>query len=160
MVRYDNYISGLAINQSICFGKPLVVSPPDLLVSATMRIMVKAVKIGARWSISSAFAIMRGKNRSHWMWYIFPQIAGLGLSELSRHFALKDITEAETYLRHPILGERLIRICGELLKLESNDASAIFGYPDDVKLRSSMTLFAIVSENNSIFDLIAEILRR
>jgi uncharacterized protein (DUF1810 family) len=98
--------------------------------------------------------IMRGRKRSHWMWYIFPQIAGLGLSELSRHFAVKDITEAEAYLQHPILGERLIRICGELLKLESNDATAIFGYPDDVKLRSSMTLFAIVSENNSIFDLI------
>lgn len=85
--------------------------------------------------------IKNGKKQSHWMWYIFPQISGLGLSETSKFYAIKNIHEAEAYLKHPVLGERLIRICNELLTLESNNANIIFGSPDDFKLKSSMTLF-------------------
>ena len=89
--------------------------------------------------------IKNGKKRSHWMWYIFPQIQGLGLSETSKFYAIKDITEAEAFLEHPVLGSRLLEISNELLKLKSNDPYQIFGSPDDAKLQSSMTLFAYLN---------------
>src|SRR6476469_7431294 len=86
--------------------------------------------------------IKNGRKRSHWMWYIFPQIQGLGFSETSRYYAIKDIDEAEEFLKDPVLGPRLLKICNELLQLRSNDAHSIFGSPDDLKLKSSMTLFS------------------
>jgi len=89
--------------------------------------------------------IKSGRKRSHWMWYIFPQIQGLGYSETARFYAIKDRQEAETYLQHPELGRRLVEISEALLKLPSADAHSIFGSPDDLKLKSSMTLFAAVS---------------
>jgi uncharacterized protein (DUF1810 family) len=85
--------------------------------------------------------IRQGKKRSHWIWYIFPQVQGLGFSDTSRYYAIKDISEAAAYLQHPVLGSRLITICNALLRLESNNANQVFGSPDDLKLRSSMTLF-------------------
>ena len=85
------------------------------------------------------------------MWYIFPQILGLGFSEMSKRYAIKDLDEAEAYINHPILGQRLIEICSELLKLQSNDAHEIFGSPDDMKLRSSMTLFAALPDAYPVF---------
>jgi uncharacterized protein (DUF1810 family) len=100
----------------------------------------------------AAFAeIKKGRKRSHWMWYIFPQIKGLGFSEISRFYAIKDAQEAESYLKHPVLGSRLIRICKELLKQEVSDANLIFGSPDDMKLRSCMTLFASLEGTDAIF---------
>ena len=95
--------------------------------------------------------IKQGRKRSHWMWYIFPQIKGLGYSEMARHYAIADLTEAEAFLHHPVLGQRLVAICNELLKLQSNNANQIFGNPDDIKLRSSMTLFASVKGAPSVF---------
>ncbi len=100
--------------------------------------------------------IKNGKKQSHWMWYIFPQIDGLGFSETSKYYAIKNIHEAIEYSQHPILGKRLIEICNELLKLESNNAHAIFGRPDDLKLKSSMTLFSSLPNSNPIFDLILQ----
>ncbi|MGI8635585.1 MAG: DUF1810 domain-containing protein [Segetibacter sp.] len=94
--------------------------------------------------------IKSGRKQSHWMWYIFPQIQGLGFSETSKYYAIKDISEAEEFLKHPVLGKRLIEICNELLKLPSNDANRIFGSPDDLKLKSSMTLFGSL-ETNPVF---------
>lgn len=91
--------------------------------------------------------IKEGRKRSHWMWYIFPQIKGLGYSSTAKYFAIENREEAEEYLKHPVLGARLIEISSELLKLDSNDAGEIFGFPDDVKLHSSMTLFWLVSGN-------------
>ena len=76
------------------------------------------------------------------MWYIFPQIAGLGRSETARHYALSGIEEAQAYLAHPLLGQRLEECCRILAGIEGRTASAIFGYPDDLKLHSSLTLFA------------------
>lgn len=90
--------------------------------------------------------IKHGRKRSHWMWYIFPQIKGLGYSSTAQYYAIQDKTEAENYLKHPILSKRLTEISEELLKLDSNNASEVFGYPDDMKLKSSMTLFSLVSE--------------
>ena len=100
---------------------------------------------------TALWEIRRGRKCSHWMWYIFPQIAGLGMSSTAQYYAIQDLQEAEEYLAHPILGPRLLEISGELLKLSTNDAYAVFGWPDDLKLRSSMTLFAAVSPEGSVF---------
>jgi len=84
------------------------------------------------------------------MWYIFPQFKGLGFSETSKYYSIKDLDEAKRYLNHPILGERLKTITNELLALNENNANKVFGSPDDLKLKSSMTLFATIniSEEN------------
>ena len=95
--------------------------------------------------------IKNGRKQSHWMWYIFPQIHGLGFSETSRFYSIKNMQEAETFLNHPVLGQRLIEICNELLKSQTNDAHKIFGSPDDVKLKSSMTLFSLLPNTNPVF---------
>lgn len=94
--------------------------------------------------------IKSGRKRSHWMWYIFPQFKGLGFSETSKYYSIKDLDEAKRYLNHPILGERLKLITKELLALNENNANKVFGSPDDLKLKSSMTLFAAIntSEEN------------
>jgi len=94
--------------------------------------------------------IKSGRKSSHWMWYIFPQFKGLGFSETSKYYSIKDLDEAKRYLNHPILGERLKIITNELLALNENNANKVFGSPDDLKLKSSMTLFATIniSEEN------------
>jgi uncharacterized protein (DUF1810 family) len=100
--------------------------------------------------------VKKGRKKSHWMWYIFPQIQGLGLSETSMYYAIKDIHEAEEFLKHPVLGSRLIRICNELLQLKQNNANNIFGRPDDLKLKSSMTLFAQLPGADPVFQSVLE----
>lgn len=96
--------------------------------------------------------VRSGRKQSHWMWYIFPQYSGLGTSSTSTHYAIKSVAEAEAYLRHPVLGPRLIE-CAELaLAVEGRSALAIFGSPDDAKLRSCATLFAAVSPPGSAFE--------
>jgi uncharacterized protein (DUF1810 family) len=92
-----------------------------------------------------------GRKRTHWMWFIFPQIAGLGTSETSRRYAIRDLHEARAYLAHPILGERLQQCAALLLQLRDRSAHEIFGSPDDLKLRSSATLFAQISPSGSVF---------
>ena len=98
--------------------------------------------------------IKNGRKRSHWMWYIFPQIYGLGFSETSKYYAIKGIAEAYSFLNHTILGERLVAICKALLNLKENDDNKILGSPDDIKLKSSMTLFAALSKTNPVFQLV------
>ncbi|HEX8548286.1 MAG TPA: DUF1810 domain-containing protein [Cytophagaceae bacterium] len=106
---------------------------------------------------STALAeIKRGRKQSHWMWYIFPQIQGLGYSSTSKYYAIKDIDEALAYFNHQILGKRLLEICAELVRLETNDAYRIFGSPDDMKLKSSMTLFSTLPATNSVFQLVLD----
>ena len=95
--------------------------------------------------------IQNGEKRSHWMWFIFPQIDGLGMSPISKKYSIKNYQEAKEYLNHKILGKRLIEITNVLMKLKDKSARRIFGFPDDVKLKSSMTLFKIVSSNNEVF---------
>ena len=92
-----------------------------------------------------------GRKRSHWMWYIFPQVEGLGTTETSRYYAVKDIEEATAFLMDQELGLRLVASCKVLLQLETNDAHAVFGSPDDLKLRSSMTLFDAVPATFPVF---------
>ncbi|WP_207420272.1 DUF1810 domain-containing protein [Desertivirga brevis] len=96
--------------------------------------------------------IKQGRKRSHWMWYIFPQLNGLGYSAMSIKYGIKDLKEAEVYLKHPVLGARLVEISKELLELSQQNATEIFGSPDDMKLHSSMTLFSCVTGADEIFD--------
>ena len=100
--------------------------------------------------------LRRGQKRSHWMWYIFPQLDGLGHSAKTRYYALKSREEARAYLKHPLLGKRLIECAETVLDIEGRSVTAIFGSPDDAKLRSSMTLFAAVSEPDSVFARVLE----
>ena len=96
--------------------------------------------------------ITQGQKYSHWMWYIFPQIKGLGRSHIAQKYAISNVEEAKAYLADSVLGARLVECCEVLLNLDSSyTASEIFGFPDDLKLKSSMTLFAKVSEKDSVF---------
>jgi uncharacterized protein (DUF1810 family) len=96
--------------------------------------------------------IRAGQKRSHWMWYVFPQFAGLGRSATSLRYAIKSREEAAAYLAHPILGPRLLECAQAVLRIDGRSALQIFGSPDDMKLRSSATLFASVSPEGSVFD--------
>jgi uncharacterized protein (DUF1810 family) len=98
-------------------------------------------------SYETAFSeIRRGAKRSHWMWFIFPQLAGLGRSEMARHYAIRSLEEARAYLDHPVLGARLRECVGALQDLTGLDAVDVFGEIDAMKLRSSLTLFGRVGD--------------
>jgi uncharacterized protein (DUF1810 family) len=97
-----------------------------------------------------------GRKRSHWMWFVFPQLVGLGHSEMSRRYAISSLQEARAYLEHPVLGERLLASAAVLNALEGRNAEEIFGPIDAVKLRSSMTLFALAAPEQAAF---AQVLR-
>lgn len=100
--------------------------------------------------------IKNGKKVSHWMWYIFPQLKGLGCSFTSEYYGIQDLDEAKAYLADPILGRHLIEICNALLSLDTNDATEVMGRPDDRKLKSSMTLFDAATESSDVFRLVLE----
>lgn len=100
--------------------------------------------------------IRAGQKSSHWMWYIFPQIEGLGFSSMSRLYSIKSRAEAGAYLEHPILGRRLVECAEAALAVEGRTAIEIFGSTDAQKLRSSATLFAAVSPENSVFHRLLE----
>ena len=100
--------------------------------------------------------LARGRKESHWIWYIFPQITGLGRSETTKLYSIKSLEEALAYLEHPLLGQRLIEACEILLSLRDASIDEVMGFPDDLKLLSSMTLFEAVSDSNSIFTKIIE----
>ena len=100
--------------------------------------------------------IKAGHKRSHWIWYVFPQIDGLGFSSMSRRYAIKSVDEARAYLAHPVLGPRLVEICESALAVEGKSARDIFGSPDDMKLKSCATLFANVSPPGSVFERLLE----
>lgn len=95
--------------------------------------------------------IKSGRKRSHWMWYIFPQIDGLGHSPIAKQYAIKSLEEAQAYLENQYLGDNMQKICQALLECDNSDPNALMGYPDDLKLRSSMTLFAQAAPDNPIF---------
>ena len=100
--------------------------------------------------------IRSGQKKSHWMWYIFPQIKGLGFSPTAEYYGIEGYKEAIAYYANPCLKERLIEISGALLELQGNDARVVMGYPDDLKLRSSMTLFSEVANDSDVFDKVLE----
>jgi uncharacterized protein (DUF1810 family) len=96
--------------------------------------------------------IKNGRKVSHWMWFIFPQLDGLGSSETAKFYAIKNLEEAAAYFHHPVLGKHLIEISKELLNISGKEAIDIFGTPDDIKLRSSMTLFSQVENVDPVFE--------
>jgi uncharacterized protein (DUF1810 family) len=93
-----------------------------------------------------------GRKESHWMWFVFPQVAGLGRTGMARRYAIASRAEAEAYLAHPVLGPRLRQCCDLLAAVEGRSARAILGTPDDLKLRSCLTLFAGVAADNDLFE--------
>jgi uncharacterized protein (DUF1810 family) len=95
--------------------------------------------------------LRRGYKTGHWMWFVFPQIAGLGSSEMARRFSISSLAEAEAYMQHPVLGKRLKECAALVLKISGKTAREIFGSPDDLKFRSCMTLFAKVDTEGSVF---------
>ena len=100
--------------------------------------------------------IRNGRKRSHWMWYIFPQLKGLGMSSTSDYYGIKDMDEAKAFLSDPYLGGNLREISNALLKLDTNNALEVFGSPDNLKLCSSMTLFASAEGESSVFRKVLE----
>ena len=100
--------------------------------------------------------LRRGLKTTHWMWFIFPQLAALGRSSTAKRYGLSDLDEASAYLAHPVLGSRLRECCGLLLELQGRTAAQVFGFPDDLKLRSSVTLFAQAACGPSPFTRVLE----
>ena len=100
--------------------------------------------------------IRSGRKRSHWMWYVFPQIDGLGFSLLSKRYSIKSLEEARAYLAHPVLGPRLLECAEAVVSIEGRSATEVFGPPDDLKLRSCATLFACAAPPDSVFDRLLE----
>lgn len=92
-----------------------------------------------------------GAKTSHWIWFVFPQLRGLGSSGMSQYYGIGSLDEAKAYLEHPVLGPRLRRAAALVLAVEGRSIGEIMGAPDDLKLRSSMTLFALAGEDNSVF---------
>ena len=97
-----------------------------------------------------------GKKRSHWMWFIFPQIRGLGHSDMAKYYAIESRAEAENYITNPTLGHNLIEISNVLLDIPDNDAKAIMGEPDDKKLQSCMTLFSTIAPEIDVFEIVLQ----
>ena len=100
--------------------------------------------------------IRNGRKRSHWIWYIFPQVQGLGMSSTAQYYGIRDLEEAKDYMEHPVLGPRLIEISEALLGLESSNPGAVMGFPDDLKLCSSMTLFELAAPEEKVFSKVLE----
>ncbi|GAB3225464.1 DUF1810 domain-containing protein [Spirosoma arcticum] len=96
--------------------------------------------------------IRNGRKQTHWIWYIFPQLAGLGYSEMAQFYAIKNLQEAAQYVAHPVLGTRLIEIANALLGVAGKTATQILGSPDDIKVKSSMTLFSVVKPTDPVFE--------
>ena len=101
--------------------------------------------------------IARGRKEGHWIWYIFPQIEGLGSSDAVKLYSIKSLEEGRAYLEHLVLGPRLIKACEILLNLKDSSMDEVMGFPDDLKLLSSMTLFEALSDSNSIFTKIIDV---
>ncbi|HEU5218466.1 MAG TPA: DUF1810 domain-containing protein [Gemmatimonadales bacterium] len=95
--------------------------------------------------------IRAGQKRTHWMWYVFPQLEGLARSGMSQRYSIKSVAEARAYLAHPVLGPRLLESAGAVLEVQGRTVAELFGSPDDMKLRSCATLFESVSPSGSVF---------
>lgn len=100
--------------------------------------------------------IRNGRKRGHWIWYIFPQVSGLGMSSTSAFYGIETIEQASRYLEHPLLGKRLIEISKVILEINGKTANQILGSPDDLKLRSSMTLFNLVPNTDPVFQAVLD----
>jgi len=95
--------------------------------------------------------LRRGKKTSHWMWFVFPQLAALGTSTMAKRYGIESAAQAQAYLAHPILGSRLLECCGLLLRVPNDDIGDILGYPDDLKFRSCLSLFMAAAPQEAVF---------
>jgi uncharacterized protein (DUF1810 family) len=118
--------------------------------------LVRFLEAQNQMYITALSEIRKGKKESHWMWFVFPQLKGLGASENARYFGITGIAEAQAYFDHPILGKNLLEITKALLGHDGRTATQIFGSPDDLKLRSSMTLFASLENTDPLFRQVLE----
>ncbi|MBO5496952.1 MAG: DUF1810 domain-containing protein [Oscillospiraceae bacterium] len=116
----------------------------------------KFVSAQARDYDAALAEIRSGRKRSHWMWYIFPQLQGLGFSPTAQYYGIRDLEQAKDYMAHPVLGPRLVEISEALLGLDSSNPSAVMGYPDDLKLCSCMTLFELAVPEEPVFGRVLE----
>ena len=116
----------------------------------------KFVSAQARDYDTALAEIRSGYKRSHWMWYIFPQLQGLGFSPTAQYYGIRDLEQAKDYMAHPVLGPRLVEISGALLSLPGSNPSAVMGYPDDLKLCSCMTLFELAAPDEPVFGRVLE----
>ena len=116
----------------------------------------KFVSAQARDYDTALAEIRSGYKRSHWMWYIFPQLQGLGFSSTAQYYGIRDLEQAKDYMAHPVLGPRLVEISGALLSLPGSNPSAVMGYPDDLKLCSCMTLFELAAPDEPVFGRVLE----
>jgi uncharacterized protein (DUF1810 family) len=114
--------------------------------------LIRFVEAQENRYVQALAEIKSGRKRTHWMWYIFPQIDGLAFSSTSKRYSIKSVEEAKAFLNHPVLGPRLLECMQAILRVEGRSAADIFGSPDDLKLRSCATLFACVSPPDSIFE--------
>lgn len=110
------------------------------------------IKAQERYYHTALLEIKAGRKQTHWIWYIFPQIKGLGHSDTAQYYSIQNINEAKAYLNNKYLYTNLIEICNELLNLKTNNAMEVMGFPDNLKLFSSMTLFHLISPNEPIFE--------
>ncbi len=171
---FDRMCPSHLINRAQRYERLIELNAPDIVLEEEGRCLAKemvlyyyAVKKIEFDSFSFVMAqhgtyeealeeIKNGRKRTHWMWFIFPQLRGLGKSNIADQYGIADLDEAEAYLKHKVLGARLIEISSELLKLNENNPIKIFGDIDAVKLKSSMTLFSLVSEDGSVFHKVLE----
>ena len=116
----------------------------------------KFVSAQARDYETALAEIRAGRKHSHWMWYIFPQLQGLGFSPTAQYYGIRDLEQAKDYMAHPVLGPRLVEISGALLTLPGSNPSAVMGYPDDLKLCSCMTLFELAAPEEPVFARVLE----
>jgi len=118
--------------------------------------LARFIEAQERVYASALAELENGRKRTHWMWFIFPQFDGLGFSPTAKFYAIKDLDEARQYLEHPLLGARLIECSTLVLGIRNRTVLEIFSYPDDLKLRSCMTLFDRVAEPDSVFARVLE----
>ena len=118
--------------------------------------LVKFLDAQNQMYLKTLAEVRNGKKESHWMWFVFPQIKGLGFSETAKFYGIADLEEAEAYFVHPVLGKHLIEISEALLNVNGKTATEIFGTPDYMKLRSCMTLFSKVPGADKIFEKILD----
>ncbi|MDV6167123.1 DUF1810 domain-containing protein [Flavobacterium sp. DG1-102-2] len=118
--------------------------------------LVRFLEAQNQMYLTALTEIKKGSKKSHWMWFIFPQLEGLGSSENARYFGIKGMDEARQYLKHPVLGKHLIEISNALLEVKGKTALEILGSPDNLKLRSCMTLFATLEDTDPVFKQVLE----
>lgn len=138
----------LYLNGNHILFKYILKQSEDRIMNYELLRFIEAHQLNYQRALSE---IESGKKVSHWMWYIFPQIKGLGRSSTSEYYGIRDLDEAKAYLADPMLGKHLVEICNALLALDINDATEVMGRPDDKKLKSSMTLFDAATESSDVF---------